>query len=100
VSFMDGAEIPEMPANWFELHGLNYCLGCRREIAGEEGASAVPEDGPVDEQRRANAEGRIEFEIRRAPDQGDTRVARACRTSIGVVRQVRERLGLYPTRPS
>jgi hypothetical protein len=97
---MDGAEVPDLPANWFELHGLTYCLGCRREIAGEEGAAAIPEDGPVDEQRRANAEGRIEFEIRRAPDQGDTRVARACRTSIGVVRQVRERLGLYPTRPS
>jgi hypothetical protein len=79
---------------------VSYCLACRRELAGEEGAATIPEGGPDDDRRRADAEGRIAFEIRRAPDQGDTRVARTCRTSVSAVRQVRERLGLYPTRPS
>jgi hypothetical protein len=97
---MEGAEVPSFPSSWSQMNGVSYCLACRRELAGEEGAAAIAEDGPADDRRRADAVGRIEFEIRRAPDQGDTRVARACRTSVNVVRQVRERLGLYPTRPS
>jgi hypothetical protein len=98
--FMEGAEVPSLPPNWSRVSEVTYCLACRRELAGEEGAATIPEDGPADDRRRADAEGRIAFEIRRAPDQGDTRVARACRTSVNAVRQVRERLGLYPTRPS
>jgi hypothetical protein len=48
---------------------------------------------------QAGAEGLVELELTRAPDRCDTRVARACGTSVLVVRQVRERLGVYPTRP-
>jgi hypothetical protein len=48
---------------------------------------------------RADAEGRVEFELNRSPDRCDTRIARACGTNVIVVRQVRERLGAYPTRP-
>jgi hypothetical protein len=41
----------------------------------------------------------VEFELLRTPDRCDTRIARACGTNVIVVRQVRERLGAYPTRP-
>jgi hypothetical protein len=48
---------------------------------------------------RANDEGRIEFELSRTPDLRDTRIARASGTNVVLVKQVRERLGAYPTRP-
>jgi hypothetical protein len=50
--------------------------------------------------QQAEAEGHVELELTRAPDRCDTRVARACGTSVLVVRRVRERLGVYPTRPA
>ena len=50
--------------------------------------------------QQADAVGLVELELTRAPDRCDTRVARACGTNVMVVRQVRERLGLYPTRPA
>src|SRR5215207_9690162 len=70
--FMEGAEVPSLPSNWSRVSGVTYCLACRRELAGEQGAATIPEDGPADDRRRSDAEGRIAFEIRRAPDQGDT----------------------------
>jgi hypothetical protein len=36
----------------------------------------------------------IEFEVRRAPDSPDRRIAQACRTSASAVKAVRERIGL------
>jgi hypothetical protein len=91
--------LSELPANWDEVNGITYCLGCRRDMAGEAKAAAVAdEDSPAD-RLRADAEGRIEFELSRDPDRCDTRIARACGTNVIVVRQVRERVGAYPTRP-
>jgi hypothetical protein len=51
--------------------------------------------GPV-----APEEARIEREVKRDPNRADTRIARAAQASLLLVRAVRERLGLYPTRPS
>jgi hypothetical protein len=45
-------------------------------------------------------ETRIEEEVKRDPNRADTRIARAAHASVDLVRAVRERLGLYPTRPS
>jgi hypothetical protein len=47
-----------------------------------------------------DAEVRVEFELNRTPDSCDTRIARACGTDVFVVKQVRDRLGAYPTRPA
>lgn len=97
---MDGVGDPiGMPPNWAALDGIYYCLGCRRKLAGEARAAALAEDDSPARHVRADAEGRIEFELGRDPDRCDTRVARACGASVLMVRQVRERLGLYPTRP-
>jgi hypothetical protein len=100
VSFMPGRlDISELPASWDQLNGIEYCLLCRRKMAGEAKAAALPaEDSPADHVR-ADAEGRVEFELGRTPDRCDTRIARACGTNVIVVRQVRERLGAYPTGP-
>jgi hypothetical protein len=48
----------------------------------------------------APEEARIEREVRKDPNRADTAIARAAKASVLLVRGVRERLGLYPTRPS
>ena len=100
ASFMDGVDdLYGLPPNWEALNGIYYCLGCRRKLAGEARAATMPDGYSPAEHVRADAEGRIEFELSRDPDRCDTRVARACGTNVLMVRQVRERLGAYPTRP-
>jgi hypothetical protein len=100
ATFMPGVVDPSgLPPNWDTLNGINYCLSCLRKLAGEAAAAALSDqDSPADH-HRANAEGRIEFEMSRDPDRCDTRIARATGTNVVLVRQVRERLGAYPTRP-
>jgi hypothetical protein len=93
------AKLSGLPPNWDALNGITYCLSCLRKLAGEAKAEALPEEGSSADRVRANSEGRIEFELGRDPDRCDTRIARASRTSVILVRQVRERLGVYPTRP-
>jgi hypothetical protein len=88
-----------LPPSWGEVNGIAYCLGCRREMAGEARAAGLNGNDSSSNRVRANAEGRVEFELRHDPDRCDTRIARACGTNVIVVRQVRERLGVYPTRP-
>jgi hypothetical protein len=98
--FMPGAlNLSEMPPSWDEVNGIAYCLNCRRKMAGEAKIAALPVEETSADLLRADAEGRVEFELNRTPDRCDTRIARACGTNVIVVRQVRERLGAYPTRP-
>lgn len=100
VRFMtEMVDLAESPPNWDEVNGIAYCLGCRRVMAGEAKAAALNGDGTPSNRVRADAEGRVEFELNRDPDRCDTRIARACGTNVIVVRQVRERVGTYPTRP-
>jgi hypothetical protein len=100
VRFMPGAlNLSELPPSWDEVNGIAYCLSCRRKMAGEARAEALAGEESMADLVRADAEGRVEFELHRSPDRCDTRIARACGTNVIVVRQVRERLGAYPTRP-
>src|SRR3954453_9970625 len=100
VRFMPGAlNFSEMPSSWDEVNGAAYCLSCRRKMAGEARAAMLRVEDEEADPIRADAEGRVEFELDRSPDRCDTRIARACGTNVIVVRQVRERLGAYPTRP-
>jgi hypothetical protein len=100
VRFMTGMlDLSESPPSWGTVDGIEYCLNCRREMAGEAKAQALNGDGTPENRVRADAEGRVEFELDRDPDRCDTRIARACGTNVILVRQVRERIGVYPTRP-
>jgi hypothetical protein len=101
VSFMPGVVHPRgLPDNWERVSGVPHCLNCLRKLAGEARSAALSEERSPLDRTRANAEGRIEFELLRAPDRADTRIARACGASVGVVKGVRERLAAYPTRPA
>jgi hypothetical protein len=101
VSFMPGVVEPsELPVNWDRVNGLSYCLACLRKVAGEARSAALSGEESRLDRGRANAEGRIEFELLRSPDRADTRIARACGTSVAAVKGVRQRLSAYPTRPA
>ena len=67
--------------------------------AGDATVAALRGEVPSD-LLRAEIEGRVELELNRSPDRCDTRIARACGADLILVRQVRERLGAYPTRPA
>lgn len=99
VSWMADVERPELPATWVEQGGELYCLGCRRDMAGEAGVAAAPEDATGPELTRIRSRARIAFELKRKPDRQDNRIAKACNSSIDAVRQERARLGLQSRVP-
>ena len=96
ASWAAGAEKPKFPHGWTEAGGKTLCLSCRRELAGEAGADAVPEEASNDRRLQARVHARIEFEVKRDPDRRDNEIAKACHTSVVAVRKARERLGVRP----
>jgi hypothetical protein len=97
TSWMNGTKRPALPANWVKQNGEVYCLGCQRELAGEAGLAALPEDAPIAERQKASSAARVDFEVARDPNRANGKIASACRTSIPSVRKSRERLGLFET---
>ncbi|MCE3267550.1 MAG: hypothetical protein K0S15_2259 [Solirubrobacterales bacterium] len=93
TSWMPGVEVPRLPPNWSEHSGVLYCLGCQRELAGEDGVASLPEDAPADDRRKQHSHSRIAFEIGRDPERPDQQIAKVCRTSVVAVRRARERIG-------
>jgi hypothetical protein len=100
VSWMADVERPELPGTWIREDDETYCLACRRARAGEAALAGI--DAETSAQRRGQVESRarIEFEMKRRPEQEDSRIAKSCRTSIKAVKQVRVRLGMQSRRPS
>jgi hypothetical protein len=96
ISWTADAANPGLPTTWSRQEEGLYCLNCRREIAGEEGVAALPEDAPADQRQKASSQARIEFEIQRDPTRQDNRIAKSCRTSVVAVRKARARLGVEP----
>jgi hypothetical protein len=99
VSWMPGAETPDLPMNWVDDGVDMYCLGCRRDLAAEAGVAALDDDAPADLRQKTSSQARIEFEITRDPERPDNRIAKSCRTSVITVRKARERLGLKARPP-
>jgi hypothetical protein len=98
VSWTADAERPELPATWIKEGDELYCLACRRERAGE--AALVGLDEGISAKRRQQIESRarVEFEMKRRPEREDSRIAKACHTSIKAVQQARVRLGMQSRR--
>jgi hypothetical protein len=92
-------ERPALPATWIKEGDELYCLACRRERAGV--AALVGLEGTsAEERRKAESRARIDFEMKRRPEAEDSRIAKACRTSIKAVQQARVRLGMQSRRPA
>jgi hypothetical protein len=100
VSFAPEVERPRLPTTWVQEDGELYCLGCRRDMAGEAGLDGVGEDIPNQQRLQIRSQARIEFEIRRDPERQDNQIAKACGTSTVSVRKARARLGLEPHAPA
>jgi hypothetical protein len=100
VSWMADVQRPELPGTWIREDDETYCLACRRARAGEAALAGI--DAETSAQRRGQVESRarIEFEMKRRPEQEDSRIAKSCRTSIKAVKQARVRLGMQSRRPS
>jgi hypothetical protein len=100
ASRIDGESIP-MPDAWVSSAEGIYCLGCRRERAGEAALDAAPTTSPVAARAKLRRAALIEFEVSRTPEQTDGVIARACRTSVTAVTRARHRLELPdPPQPS
>lgn len=98
VSFTPDAAHPELPSTWSRKGDELYCLSCQREMAGEAGVAALPDDAPKGAREQSKAQARIEFEIQRDPARPDNQIAKSCNTSLVAVRKARTRLGLEDER--
>jgi hypothetical protein len=96
VSFSHEVERPRLPSTWSRENGELYCLGCRREMAGDAGVALLDEGASPDVRHRAHSQARIDFEIGRDPERPDNQIAKACRTSTLAIRKARVRLGIQP----
>ena len=99
VSWMADAERPELPGTWTREGDELYCLGCRRERAGE-AALVGSEEASAESRHKLETRGRVEFEMKRRPETQDTRIAKSCHTSVKIVRQARVRLGMQSRAPA
>lgn len=98
VGRMDGTRA-ELPDTWTSSAAGKFCLGCRRERAGEEAlesATSEARDARVKLRRAAI----VEFEVRRTPEHADNAIAKACGSSAAAVAEARRRLGVAPPLPS
>lgn len=91
ASRIDGQPTAQ-PTGWADSSEGRLCLVCRRARAGEAAVEAAGDDSTPDERMRLRRTGLIEFEVARAPDQLDRRIANACHTSAATVRTVRRNL--------
>lgn len=91
ASRIDGQPTAQ-PTGWADSAEGRLCLVCRRAQAGEAAVEAAGDDSTPDERMRLRRTGLIEFEVARAPDQLDRRIANACHTSAATVRTVRRNL--------
>lgn len=100
VSWTAEVERPRLPATWIAEGGELYCLLCRRERAGEAALLGLDDAISLERRRQIESRARIDFEMKRRPEQLDNRIARACHTSVKAVQQSRVRLGLQSRRPA
>lgn len=95
VGRIDG-EPTLLPSNWSRSGEQTFCLGCRRALTGEAAIDAAPDSSSPDDRARLRRTALIEFELARAPDAPNRRIAQACRTSGPAVAAVRARLDRPP----
>jgi hypothetical protein len=93
VTRIDGGSA-ELPDSWATSGEGCFCLGCRRDRAAEAALDAAPEDATRDTRMRLRRVAVIEFELRRTPECADNAIAKACRSSVPAVAEVRDRLSI------
>lgn len=93
AKYMAHVEVPKIPVGWSSRkNGDVHCRICRRELAAAKAVSKAPADASLEVRQKIQASARLEFEVRRDPDQHDAEIAKACGTSMVAVRKTRERI--------
>ena len=92
TSRSDAEEAP-LPESWEACAEGAFCLGCRRQRAGEAAVETAPAEADRGARARLRRTALVEFEVRRAPEKTNGSIAKACRTSIPVVAAARRRMG-------
>jgi hypothetical protein len=100
VSWTAEVERPALPATWVREGDELYCLGCRRERAGEDALAGLDEGATAERRHQVESRGRIDFELKRRPERENNRIAKSCHTSVKAVQKARVRLGLQSRRPA
>jgi hypothetical protein len=100
VSWTAEVERPALPATWVRDGDELYCLGCRREMAGEAALAGLDEGATAERRHQVESRGRIDFELKRRPERENNRIAKSCHTSVKAVQKARVRLGLQSRRPA
>jgi hypothetical protein len=98
VTRIDGGKAV-LPDSWAASSEGCFCLGCRRDRAAEAALEAAPSDATRDVRMRLRRSAVIEFELRRTPECADNAIAKACRSSVPAVAEVRDRLSLPSPAP-
>lgn len=92
ISRIDGELVP-LPSGWESSAEGRFCLLCSRSRAAEAALDSAPQDCTRDERAKLRRAALIEFEVRRVPEQPDSAIARACRSSAAAVAAARRRIG-------
>jgi uncharacterized Zn finger protein (UPF0148 family) len=91
VGRIDG-EPTMLPQSLSREDGEVLCLACSRAQAGEAAMDSAPAESSREDLVRLRRTALIEFEIARAPEAPNRRIALACRTSSAAVATVRDKL--------
>jgi hypothetical protein len=93
VSNMNG-ERTALPGTWTRTDEGQFCLMCRRELAGVEALESAPVDSSHEDRATIRRDALLEFEVSRAPENSDREIAKACRSTVPAVVKARDRLQL------
>jgi len=91
ASWLDGQPATE-PSGWIDSEEGRLCLACRRSRASEAALAGAPGGISRGDYRQIRRTALIEFEVRRAPEHRDGRIASDCGTSPVAVAAVRRKL--------
>lgn len=95
VGRIDGGPA-KLPASWSRSDGRVLCLGCSRANVEEVAMESAPVTCSRGERRQLGRTALIEFEIGRAPQAPDRKIALVCHTSSAAVAAVRKRVSATP----
>jgi hypothetical protein len=93
VGQIDGKPI-ELPDWWTSSDEGEFCLKCCRERAADAALESMPEAPNREAKRKLRQTALLEFELNRAPDRPNGKIAGTCNSSVRAVAESRERLGL------
>jgi len=92
IRYLPGHEPSGPPAGWSVGDGGTHCLKCRRELAAKAALDSADTSLSLEDRAKLRAQGRIDFEVDRAPDRTNGEIAKSLACSVTAVMKARRRL--------